>query len=176
MIFADHSPEHVPAWRESLALWSDILGVLAFLFSVLGFGVSLWINNRIKKAKNDARLLIEGIGKKLLQQELVDAKQNLVLAKEHCLTSAWTRAEIHLDIAIDRLTRQLQHLQPDDSERQKLWVGTDDVRVLRDEVRSQKREKQGSVSPQKLKLLDSLIRLVIECEGRSKSSFWENKP
>lgn len=175
MLFSQVANEPAAPWRDELALLADILGIAAFVMSLSGFLIGLWINRRITKIKNDSKRWIEELGRKLFQQELGDAKNSLTTAKELCLAASWVRAEVHLEGAIERLSRQLQQIQKDSPERRILLNGIDDVRIVLDAIRIQPRQKAGKMDSARLKLLDSLIKNIIEVEAKFRHDVWEMK-
>ena len=93
------------ATRDLLALWSDVLGIVGFVFSAAGFAVTLMVNRRIREVKSQAKAAQKMAALGRFATDSGNAKHVLELAREACHTKSWDRAKGHFDIAIGQLIR-----------------------------------------------------------------------
>ena len=98
LIFAQ-TPALVSEWRDQLALWSDILGVLGFVISVVGLVFGMLINKQVNEAREEAKKSIELAANLRTRSEHAVLTQCLNLAREAARGKSWQRLLGHLDAA-----------------------------------------------------------------------------
>jgi hypothetical protein len=164
MIFAEYTSPPPREWRDILAFWSDVLGVLGFFLALFGVGVALFIERKIRQAKAEAEAKIEGMARLQFERESYEVRRWLELARESCRTKDWLRAGIQFDGAVGVLIRLVSTADFSEDIRDAAQSGIDNLRMLVESVRGRKK-KDGPLADDKLSILDDTIRSTIRMEA-----------
>jgi len=167
MLIAAEDPASTPAWRDQLALWSDILGVVGFLISIAGLAVGLWVNKQVREARDEAKRVVMQAEIRRLQSELAMLCQSLYLAREAGRGKVWMRMLGHIDVATDWATRLVNRERISASEQQELALLVDNLSELGRVLL--KRKTESHLSQDRLDLLDQTIRLATGLDARMHS-------
>jgi hypothetical protein len=168
MLMYAQAPAPTPEWRDQLALWSDVLGVLGFVISVGGLLVGLWINKQVKQAREEAKISIQLAENLRSRSEHGLLTQCLHMAREAARGKSWQRLLGHLDSAHDWATKLVNRdriEKTEEAEYARLVEWIDTLRPI-----LQTRKTESNLSQERLDLLDQMIMLSTTLEVKQQRS------
>ena len=108
----------------------------------------------------------------VLQEEIIDAKQSLLQAKEAIIGRQWLRAEVYLDVAMNRLMRLLETGLLPENFQQELRRKIDNLQVVQRTLFRSRKTGQGQLLQQESEIIGNILSLIVQYEGHLKQTIW----
>lgn len=197
MLFAQQPFGMSAEERDWLAFWSDILGVVGFVLSLITIGIAVFVERKIAAAKVEAKRAIDAAkveAKAAVETALADAKRFIVsvtrhhavrelsaarlsmeLAREACRSKQWVRALGHLDAATAVLLSLINSQGIETAWRDSLREALDGGRAVGKVVRG-RAPKGGPLTDEQLDTLDDTIQRIQAVEARFINPSLESSP
>lgn len=156
-------------WNQDLV---DSLSVVGFPLAVVSIWMSWWLAKRDVKERIDhaQRQTVERLTRALLQPDVSETARWLKEAREACRAKRWERAIDRCEQAQHRIPTFIALSGLDESDRGRLQLAVDQLRLLVVQLEEVAAKKRTEVTARKLNELADLIAALGTIEGKLRAS------